>query len=58
VTADEVNGGDGRLRRWLEERDLPHVLAATATQSLVSGLFRFERADQLAARIPAGAWRR
>jgi SRSO17 transposase len=57
VTADEVYGGDGRLRRWLEERDLPHVLAVNRNQSLVSGLFCFERADQLAARIPAGAWR-
>jgi SRSO17 transposase len=57
VTADEVYGGDGRLRRWLEERDQPHVLAVNRKQSLVSGLFRFERADRLAARIPAGAWR-
>jgi SRSO17 transposase len=57
VTADEVYGGDGRLRRWLEERDVAHVLAINCNQSLVSGLFRFERADQLAARIPAGAWR-
>jgi SRSO17 transposase len=57
VTAAAVYGGDGRLRRWLEERDLPHVLAVNGNQSLVSGLFCFERADQLAARIPAGAWR-
>jgi SRSO17 transposase len=57
VTADEVYGGDGRLRRWLEERDVAHVLAVNCNQSLVSGLFCFERADQLAARIPAGAWR-
>ena len=57
MTADEVYGGDGRLRRWLEERDQPHVLAVNRKQSLVSGLLRFERADQLAARIPAGAWR-
>jgi SRSO17 transposase len=57
VTADEVYGGDSRLRRWLEERDVPHVLAVSCKQSLVSGLFRFERADQLAARIPAGSWR-
>jgi SRSO17 transposase len=33
------------------------MLAVSCNQSLVSGLFRFERADQLAARIPAGAWR-
>ena len=57
VCADEVYGQDGRLRRWLEERDLPHVLAVKCNQSLVSGLFRFERADQLAAGIPVGAWR-
>jgi SRSO17 transposase len=57
VTADEVYGGDGRLRRWLEEHDVAHVLAVNRNQSLVSGLFRFERADRLAARIPAGAWR-
>jgi SRSO17 transposase len=57
VTADEVYGSDGRLRRWLEERDVAHVLAVNCNQSLVSGLFRFERADQLATQIPAGAWR-
>jgi SRSO17 transposase len=57
VTADEVYGQDGRLRRWLEERDVAHVLAVSCNQSLVSGLLRFERADQLATRIPAGAWR-
>jgi SRSO17 transposase len=57
VTADAVYGGDGRLRRWLEERDLAHVLAVNCNQSLVSGLLYFERADQLAARVPAGAWR-
>ncbi len=47
----------GRLRRWLEERDVAQVLAVNCNQSLVSGLFRFACADQLAARIPAGAWR-
>jgi SRSO17 transposase len=57
VTADEVYGQDGRLRRWLEERDVAHVLAVKSNESLVSGLFRFERADQLAARVPAGSWR-
>jgi SRSO17 transposase len=57
VTADEVYGQDGRLRRWLEDRDVAHVLAVKRSESLVSGLFRHERADQLAARIPAGCWR-
>jgi SRSO17 transposase len=57
VTADEVYGQDGRLRRWPEERDVAHVLAVKRNESLVSGLFCFERADRLAARVPAGAWR-
>jgi SRSO17 transposase len=57
VTADEVDGQDGRLRRWLEQRDVAHVLAVRSSESLVSGLFCHERADQLAARVPAGSWR-
>jgi len=57
VTGDEVYGGDRRLRLWLEERDVPHVLAVKRSEPLVSGLFRQDRADALAARVPAGAWR-
>jgi SRSO17 transposase len=34
VTADEVYGGDGRLRGWLEAHDLAYVLAVKATQPL------------------------
>jgi hypothetical protein len=34
VTADEVYGGDARLRAFLEERDLAYVLAVKATQPL------------------------
>ena len=58
VTGDEVYGGDGRLRRWLEERDLPHVLAVKRSEALWSLRLRQERAWQLAAQVPAGAWRR
>jgi SRSO17 transposase len=58
VTGDEVYGGDGRLRRWLEERDVPHVLAVKRSQALWSLRLRQERAFQLAAQLPAGAWRR
>jgi SRSO17 transposase len=57
VTADEVYGGDGRLRRWLEDRDVPHVLAVKRSESLWSLGLRQERAAQLAAQLPAGAWR-
>ena len=58
VTGDEVYGGDGRLRRWLEERGLPHVLAVKRSEALWSLRMRQERAWQLAAQVPAGAWRR
>ena len=34
VTGDEASGGDGRLRRWLEERDVPHVLSVKRSQAL------------------------
>jgi SRSO17 transposase len=57
VTADEVYGGDGRLRRWLEERQVPHVLAVKRSEALWSRRMRQERAWQLAAQVPAGAWR-
>jgi SRSO17 transposase len=57
VTADEVYGGDGRLRRWLEEREVPHVLAVKRSEALWSMRMRQERAWRLAAQVPAGAWR-
>jgi SRSO17 transposase len=34
VTADEVYGGDARLRVFMEDRDLAYVLAVKATQPL------------------------
>ena len=57
VTGDEVYGGDGRLRRWLEERDVPHVLAVRRSQALWSMRLRQERAATLAGQLPARAWR-
>ena len=57
VTADEVYGGDGRLRRWLEDRDVPHVLAVKRSQALWSLRLRQERAATLASQLPARAWR-
>jgi SRSO17 transposase len=57
VTADEVYGGDGRLRRWLEDRDVPQVLAVKRSQALWSLRLRQERAAKLAGQLPARAWR-
>jgi SRSO17 transposase len=61
VTADEVYGGDARLRAWLEDHDLAYVLAVKATQPLWAhgeqGPAELP-ARQLVARLPARAWRR
>jgi hypothetical protein len=56
VTADEVYGGDNRLRRWLEDRDVPHVLAVKRSEALWSMGMRQERAATLASQLPARAW--
>jgi SRSO17 transposase len=61
VTADEVYGGDARLRAWLEEQDLAYVLAVKATQPLWAAGEQVPAevaARELVARLPAGAWRR
>jgi SRSO17 transposase len=61
VTADEVYGGDGRLRAWLEEHDLAYVLAVKATQPLWAQRQQGPAeipARQLVAGLPARAWRR
>src|SRR5215218_9073834 len=59
VTGDEVYGGDRRLRRWLEERQLPHVLAVKRTEPLwTRTTWRQVAAQTLAAEVPAEAWQR
>jgi SRSO17 transposase len=61
VSADEVYGGDARLRAFLEERQLAYVLAVKATQPLwahgVQGPAEVP-ARQLVVGLPAQAWRR
>jgi SRSO17 transposase len=54
VTADEAYGDNGPLRGWLEERQIPYVLAV-ARDTLVATPTGPRRADVLAA---AGAWHR
>jgi SRSO17 transposase len=61
VTADEVYGGDARLRAFLEQRDVAYVLAVKATQPLWAAGEQGPAevpARQLVARLPARAWRR
>ena len=61
VSADEVYGGDARLRAFLEEHDLAYVLAVKATQPLWAhgeqGPAELP-ARELVAGLPALAWRR
>jgi SRSO17 transposase len=58
VTGDEVYGGDRRLRVWLEERELAHVLAIKKTEPLWSTLtWREVPAATLAADTSA-SWER
>jgi SRSO17 transposase len=61
VTADEVYGGSPALREWLEERQVPYVLAVKCTELLAApapdspGAVRTS-AEQLAAGVPAEQW--
>jgi len=59
VTGDEVDGGDRRLRVWLEARDRPHVLAGKRTEPLWAVTARGPAqvaAEALAAAVPPDAW--
>jgi SRSO17 transposase len=64
VTGDEVYGGDRRLRLWLEERGVPHVLAIKRTEPLWAMTDQGPAqvaAAALAAQVPArgpNGWRR
>jgi SRSO17 transposase len=59
VTGDEVYGSDRRLRLWLEEQDVAHLLAIKATEPLwaatARGPAQVAAADLIAA-VPAAAW--
>jgi SRSO17 transposase len=56
VTGDEVYGDNGPLRAWLEQQHLAYVLAVACDHQIPAGAGRTVRADQLAARLPRGAW--
>lgn len=59
VTGDEVYGSDRRLRQWLEDRELPHVLAVKSTEPLwTRTTCRQVAAKTLAAALPETAWQR
>ncbi len=58
VTADAVYGNDRRLRRRLEERHQPFVLAIRANEPLWQDGPHYVPAADIAAALPAGRWRR
>ena len=58
VAADEVYGHDGKLRRWLEERRQPYVLAVAADQRLWRPDMRQHRVDEIAGTLPGRVWKR
>lgn len=59
VTADEVYGQTSRLRMWLEERDIPHVLAVPKSQMVMTmEFFGQARAHHLVSELPNAAWTR
>jgi SRSO17 transposase len=57
-TADELYGQNPGLRGWLEEQDIPYVMATRCDDEVASGLYTTTRVDRLIGRVPAGAWRR
>jgi SRSO17 transposase len=61
VTADTVYGGDRRLRMWLEQHAIPHVMAVKCTQPVWAATDRGPAqvaAEQVIAQVPAEQWLR
>jgi len=58
VAGDEVYGGNGPLRTWLEIQRIAYVLAVACDHRVPAGAGRTIRADDLAARLPGKAWQR
>ncbi len=56
-TADEVCGQAKYLQAWLEEKDVPYVLAIRRSDTLTTSTGE-QRADALIAAAPARAWQR
>jgi SRSO17 transposase len=54
-TADEAYGQNPGLRDWLEENQIPYVMAVPVSEPCATAAGKI-RADGLAARVPAGGW--
>ena len=58
VTADEVYGQDKRLRVWLEQRQLPYVLATRTNDTVSTTDWRQRQVRALVAEVPDAGWER
>ena len=59
VAGDTVYGSDRKLRRWLEQREIPHVLAIKSNEKLWAWTEegpRQVRADRLASQVDESGW--
>jgi SRSO17 transposase len=57
VTADEVYGGNPKLRTWLGKQGIPYVMAVKCSEMILTAAGK-KRADKLAALVPGGGWQR
>jgi len=57
VTGDEVYGGNPGLRGWLEEQQVPYVMAVACSE-MITVAPGARRADALAAIVPRDGWQR
>ncbi len=57
VTGDSVYGNDGKLRLWMEEQNLAHVLGVGGNHFVWIG-WRQQKASTVAAQFPPGIWQR
>jgi SRSO17 transposase len=59
VTADAVYGQAGKIRLWLEEHEIAHVLAVPKSQMVMTmEFFGQARAHKLVSELPEDAWTR
>ena len=57
VAGDEVYGGNPKLRSWLEEQEIPYVMAVACSEMITVNAGS-RRADELAAMVPRDGWQR
>ncbi len=57
VSGDSVYGNDGKLRLWLEEHEMAHVLGVSGNHFGIIG-WKQQKVSTIAAQFPPDAWQR